>query len=513
MPETADSRAAPAGGWVRYATPRGRWVLGVAVLGSAMAFLEATVTNVALPTIGRDLGTGVSGLQWVLNGYLLTLASLILLGGALGDRYGRRRVFVVGVVWFSIASAVCAAAPSVSVLIAARVVQGIGGALLTPASLAIIRSTFAPDDRGRAIGAWSALTGIGATLGPLLGGYLIGAVSWRAIFLINLPLGALVAFLARRIPETRGATTRGRLDVAGSPLAALGLGALTFALIEGAAGLAAGAVAAAAVLGTASLLGFVAVERRVARPILPLAIFRSRRFSAANALTFIVYAALAGVSFLLVAVLQTSLGYTPLAAGAAALLPATALMLALSPRAGAWAQRIGPRRPLTLGPLLIAAGMLLMSRIGPGAGYLETVLPAVIVFGLGLSATVAPITATVLAAAPTRHSGIASGVNNAVARTAQLAAVAVLPLIAGISGADFQRPAALADGFQIAMYATAALAAAGAALAWWTLGDDVDEAVSAGEGRSTAPPRSRRSPAPSPGIGPPASPAPARPRN
>jgi EmrB/QacA subfamily drug resistance transporter len=470
------------GGWIRYATPRGRWVLGVAVLGSAIAFLEATVTNVALPTIARDLGTGVSGLQWVLNGYLLTLAALILLGGSLGDRYGRRLMFIVGVVWFTLASAACAAAPNVEVLIAARVVQGIGGALLTPASLAIIESTFHPNDRGRAIGAWSALTGIGAAAGPLLGGYLIDGVSWRAIFLINLPLGALVVIAAlRRIPETRDPTVHGRVDVAGSLLAALGLGGLTFALIQGSAGLAPAAVAAATALGALALLAFVAVERRVESPMLPLSIFSSRQFTVANVLTFVVYGALGGVFFLLVAVLQTSLGYTPLAAGAASL-PITALMLALSSRAGGWAQRIGPRKPLTLGPLLIAAGMLMMSRIGPGDTYLGTILPAVIVFGLGLSATVAPITATALAAADARHSGVASGVNNAVSRTAQLAAVAVLPVVAGISGADFQRPDAIADGFQIAMYVTAATAIAGAVIAWTMISDDVLERAAVPEG-------------------------------
>ncbi len=468
-------RSAIEGGWVRYATPRGWWVLGVAVLGSAIAFLEATVTNVALPTIALDLGTGISGLQWVLNGYLLTLSALILLGGSLGDRYGRRLLFVIGVTWFTLASAACALAPSVDVLIAARVVQGVGGALLTPASLAIIEATFHPDDRGRAIGAWSAFTGVGAAVGPLLGGYLIDAVSWRAIFLINLPLGAIVVAMAlRRIPESRDPTVRGRIDVLGSVLAALGLGGLTFALIQGAAGLAPWAIALASVLGAAALLAFIAVERRAESPMLPLEIFRSRQFTVANLLTFVVYGALGGVFFLLVAVLQTTLGYTPLAAGAASL-PITVLMLALSSRAGAWAQHHGPRRPLTLGPILIAAGMLLMSRIGPGSTYVGTILPAVIVFGLGLAATVAPITATALAAADARHSGVASGVNNAVSRTAQLAAVAILPLLAGITGSAFSDPTAISDGFKTAMYISAGAALVGAVIAWTMISDDVLE--------------------------------------
>ncbi len=464
---------APAAATVRFGTTRGRWVLGVAVLGSAIAFLEATVTNVALPTIGRDLGTSVSGLQWVLNGYLLTLAALILLGGSLGDRYGRRLIFMIGVAWFTLASAACAAAPSVGVLIGGRVVQGIGGALLTPASLAIIEATFAPGDRGRAIGAWSALTGIGAAVGPLVGGYLIEAVSWRAIFLINLPLGALVIAAAlRHVPETRDETVGGHPDLAGSALAIVGLGGLTFALIESSAGVGPAVVTAAAVIGALAMAAFVAVERRVANPMLSLSIFASRQFTAANILTFVVYGALGGVFFLLVAVLQTSLGYTPLAAGASSL-PITALMLVLSSRAGAWAERRGPRLPLTIGPALIAAGMLMLVRIDPGSSYLGTVLPAVIVFGLGLSATVAPITATALAAADARHSGVASGVNNAVSRTAQLAAVAILPVAAGISGSDFQRAAALADGFHIAMLITAATALAGAVIAWMMISDDV----------------------------------------
>jgi EmrB/QacA subfamily drug resistance transporter len=458
---------------VRFTTARGRWVLAIAVLGSAIAFLEATVTNVALPTIGRDLGASVSGLEWVLNGYLLTLAALILLGGSLGDRYGRRLMFNIGVAWFTIASAACAAAPNVEVLVAGRVVQGIGGALLTPASLAIIEATFAPGDRGRAIGAWSALTGIGGAVGPLVGGYLIDAVSWRAIFLINLPLGAFVVAMAlRHVPETRDPTVHGRLDVAGSVLAIIGLGGLTFALIESSAGLAPAAIAAAAAVGALALAAFVAVEHRAEMPMLPLSIFASRQFTAANILTFIVYGALGGVFFLLVATLQVTLGYTPLEAGASSL-PITVLMLALSSRAGAWAERNGPRLPLTIGPALIAAGMLMLGRIDADSTYLGTVLPALIVFGLGLSATVAPITATALAAADARHSGVASGVNNAVARTAQLAAVAVLPLAAGITGSDFQHATALADGFRIAMMISAAAALSGSVLAWATISNDV----------------------------------------
>jgi EmrB/QacA subfamily drug resistance transporter len=461
---------------LRFASERGRWVLAVTVLGSAVAFLEATVVNVALPELGRDLDADVADLQWTINGYLLTLAALILLGGSLGDRYGRRRVFELGIVWFTGASLLCAVAPNVEVLIAARVFQGIGGALLTPGSLAIIEATFHPDDRGRAIGAWSGLGGVAAAVGPLLGGYLVDEVSWRAIFLINIPLGAFVVWASRRhVPETRDPTITGGLDLPGSVLATVGLAGVTFALIQAPEeGIGSPAVVAAMVAGVAALLAFLRAERRSVQPMLPLSIFSSREFTSANLVTFVVYAALGGVFFLLVVFLQVGLGYTPIAAGAASL-PVTALMLLLSARAGALAQRIGPRIPLTAGPLLIAAGMVLMSEIDIGDDYVTSVLPAVVVFGLGLSLVVAPVTATVLAAADPRQAGVASGVNNAVARTAGLVAVAVLPIVGGLSGADYQDPRAIADGFQTGMLASAALSASGGALAFATIGSDVLE--------------------------------------
>ena len=461
---------------VAWGSARGRWVLGVTVLGSALGFLDATVVNVALPAIADDLDAGVAGLQWTVNGYLLTLSALILLGGSLADRLGRRRMFVVGVLWFTAASLLCALAPTVELLVFARVLQGVGGALLTPGSLAILESAFCREDRARAIGAWSALTGIAAAVGPLLGGYLIGALSWRWIFLINLPLGLLVAvFALRHVPDSHDEMVTGRLDVPGSVLAAIGLGGVTFALTgasEGGAGAVTAGVIGAA--GALALAAFVAVERRTAHPMLPLSLFSSRQFAAANLLTFTVYAALGGGFFLLVVYLQTALGYSPLAAGAASL-PITGLMLILSPRAGALAQRRGPRLPLTVGPLLLAAGMALMLRIDPGDGYVGSVLPAVFVFGLGLAATVAPVTATALAAAGEHHAGLASGVNNAVSRVAQLLAVAVLPLVAGLSGEDFADPAALAEGFKIAMATAAGLALAGAVLAFAIVSDDVLE--------------------------------------
>jgi EmrB/QacA subfamily drug resistance transporter len=454
----------------------GRWILAVTVLGSGMALLDSTVVNVALPRLGHDLHASTSSLQWVLNGYLLTLASLILLGGSLGDRYGRRRIFTLGAGVFTAASLLCAIAPSSGLLIAARLLQGVGGALLTPTSLAIIEATFRPADRARAIGAWSGLGGAAAAIGPLLGGYLVGALSWRAAFLINLPLGIIVIAIARRhLPESRDPTSHGRLDFRGAGLAALGLAGITYALIEGpGSGMSATAGVAGAV-GVLGLAAFLQAERRARNPMMPLGLFASRQFSAANAVTFVVYAALGGMLFLLVAFLQVSLDYSPLAAGAATL-PLTALMLALSAPAGSLAQRIGPRIPLTVGPLVVAAGMLLLARIDPGDRYITGVLPGIVVFGLGLTLVVAPVTATVLAAADVSRAGIASAVNNAVARIAGLIAVAVLPLLAGLTGTRFYQPAAMTHGFHVAASVCAGLAAVGGILAWVAISDDALEA-------------------------------------
>jgi EmrB/QacA subfamily drug resistance transporter len=467
---------------VAFRSGAGRWLLWVAVLGSGMAFLDGTVVNIALPDIGRDFDASTSSLQWILNGYLLTLASLILLGGSLGDRYGRRRVFVLGVLLFTAASLLCAISPSAEFLIAARMLQGIGGAMLTPGSLALIEASFQPGDRARAIGAWSGLGGVATALGPLLGGYLIGAVSWRAIFLINLPLGAFVVYQARRrVPESRDPQASGHLDLRGAVLAGLGLAGSTYALIEAPDQGASAAVLIAGVGGVLALIAFFAGERRTPNPMLPLEIFSSRQFSAANAVTFVVYAALGGFFFLLVAFLQISMGYTPIEAGAASL-PVTLLMLVFSARAGMLAQRIGPRIPLTVGPLVIAAGLLMLTGISPGDDYVTAILPGIIVFGLGLTLVVAPVTATVLAAADTRHSGIASGVNNAVARVGGLLAVAALPAVAGLTGDSFYDPAKMTDGFHMAMVVCAVLAAIGGVIAWLTISSEVLHAEAEPEG-------------------------------
>jgi EmrB/QacA subfamily drug resistance transporter len=438
-----------------------------------VAFLDATVVNVALPTIGTELDASVAGLQWILNGYTLTLASLILIGGALGDRFGRRRIFLVGIMWFAAASVLCGLAPTLATLVAARVLQGVGGALLTPGSLAIIQASFAPRDRSRAVGAWSGLSGFAAALGPFVGGWLIGVGSWRPIFLINLPLAvAVVAVAIRHVPETRDPLSVRGIDVAGATLTAVGLAGVTWALIEAGERGASGATVAVGAAGLAALAGFVAVERRTRHPMLPLDIFRSRQFTAANLVTFAVYAGLGITFFLLVVNLQQVLGYSPMQAGLATL-PVTALMLALSARAGLIADRIGPRLPMTAGPLGMAAGLVLLSGVREGTTYLGSVLPGMVVFGLGLTTTVAPLTATVLAAAATRHAGIASGVNNAISRGAGLMAIAVIPGLAGLTGDAYRDPSVFAMGFRTAMLVSAALAAVGGGLAWWLIRNEL----------------------------------------
>jgi EmrB/QacA subfamily drug resistance transporter len=461
-------------GIVSYGSARGRWVLLATVLGSGIAALDATVVNVALPAIGEDLGADLAGLQWTLNGYLLTLASFMLLGGSLGDRFGRRSVFVVGVVWFAVASLLCGLALSMPMLIAARAFQGLAGALLTPGSLAILQASFSPGDRARAIGAWSGLGGVATAVGPFAGGWLVDALSWRYIFLLNLPLAALVVVVAlRHVPESRNPQTAQRLDAAGAVLGAAGLAGVTYALIEAPArGGGSPLIVAAAAVGVLGLVGFVLVERRSRHPMLPVEIFASRQFTGANLVTVAVYAALGGVFFLLVVHLQQVLGYSALAAGSA-MFPVTVIMLALSARAGELATRIGPRLPMTLGPFVVSVGLLLMTRIVAGSAYLSTVLPAALVFGLGLALTVAPLTATVLAAAPERHAGVASGVNNAVARAAGLLAVAILPLLAGLGGGAYRDPRVFAAGFRTAVVIAAGLCALGGVIAWLTIRDDV----------------------------------------
>jgi EmrB/QacA subfamily drug resistance transporter len=455
---------APAAAQVRFGEAAGRWVILATVLGSGMAFLDATVVNVALPSIGDDLGADLGGLQWTLNGYTLTLASFILLGGSLGDRLGRRRVFVVGTIWFALASALCGLAPNIEMLVAARLLQGVGGALMTPGSLAIISASFVAGDRSRAIGAWSGLGGIAGAAGPFVGGWLVEAWSWRLVFLVNLPLAMLVVWVSlRHVPESVDPTASSTFDLSGTVLGALGLAGLTYASIAVGERGVDPVVIAAAVLGVLALVGFVWVERTTDHPLVPTGLFGSRQFTVANLVTFLVYGALGTVLFLLVLQLQVVAGFSPLAAGTA-LLPLTLIMLALSARSGALADRIGPRLQMTAGPLLGACGLLLMLRIGPDASYVTDVLPAVVVFGLGLTTLVAPLTSTVLAAAPTEHAGAASGVNNAVARSAGLLAVALVPPIAGLTGDVYRNPAAFETGFHMAIWIGAGMLVLGGLL-------------------------------------------------
>jgi EmrB/QacA subfamily drug resistance transporter len=437
---------------VRMGTAAGRWVLAATIGGSSLAMLDSTVVNVALERIGKDFHAGFTALQWTINAYTLTLASLILLGGSLGDRFGRRRVFLIGVAWFTAASVLCAVSPSVEFLIGARTLQGIGGALLTPGSLALISSTFAANDRARAVGAWSGLGGVAGAAGPFLGGWLV-EWDWRLVFLINVPIAALIVFgTLRHVPESRDSEVRGGIDYRGCVLAIIGLGGVTYALTSLGNS---GATWISGAIGVIALAAFLAVERKASAPLVPLRLFADRTFAATNLVTLLVYSALGVFFFLLVLQLQTVSGFSPLVAGTS-MLPVTALMLLFSARMGALAARIGARLPMTVGPLVAAGGFLLCLRIGAGSSYFADVLPAVFVLGIGLSITVAPLTATVLAAAPRHLAGTASGVNNAIARSAGLLAVAVIPTVAGMS-AGYRDPALFSAGYHRAMLIGAAL--------------------------------------------------------
>ncbi|MGC5010624.1 MFS transporter [Streptosporangium sp. DT93] len=453
-------------GHLRFDSAAGRWVLLTTVLGSGIAMLDGTVVNVALPTLGAALEADMAGLQWTINAYTLTLAGLILLGGSLGDRYGRRKIFLIGVVWFALASALCGLAPNVETLIAARALQGVGGALLTPGSLAIIQASFAREDRPRAIGAWSGLGGVASAVGPLLGGWLVETAGWRWVFLINLPLAALVVVVAlRHVPESRNPGAGGRFDVLGAALAALALAGITYGLID----LQVVPVVVGVLLGVA----FVWLEiRRSPRALVPVDVFASRVFTAVNVVTFIMYAAMGVVFFLLVVQLQVSSGFSPLAAGSA-MIPVTVLMLLLSSRAGELARRVGPRLPMTAGLVVCAGALLLMARIGPGSSYVVDVLLPAALFGLGLSAAVAPLTATVLATAAERHAGVASGVNNAVARTGGLLAVAAIPPLVGLTGDALTSPVIFTSGFRTTMVISAIMLGLAALITFLTIRENV----------------------------------------
>lgn len=445
---------------------QGRLTLAAVTLGSAVSLLDGTVVNIAVRTIGDDLDASLGQLQWVVNGYMLSLASLILVGGSLGDRLGRRRVYVVGLVAFAAASLVCALAQSPSQLIGARVLQGVAGAMVTPAGLAIIQGSFRREDRSRAIGLWAGISGIAAAAGPLVGGLLLEHGGWRLIFLINLPLCLVVVMLClRAVPESRDDEVPGRFDLAGALMGVVALGAGTFALTGGEA--ARHWLLPATVVALVGAAGFVWLERRPGS-LVPLSLFGSRVFTAANLMTFLVYGALGAVLFMLVLQLQVSVGFSALQAGLAPL-PLTIAMLFLSSRFAVLAAAIGPRVPMTIGPIVMGTGVLLLAGVGPGTSYWTGVLPGTVLFGLGLSGMVAPLTAAVLSSAPDRHAGIASGVNNAIARAGSLLAVAALPAAVGLTGADYRHAAVLTEGYQNAQLICAALLWAGGLVSWFGL--------------------------------------------
>jgi len=446
---------------------RGRGILLASIVGSGMAFLDSTVVNVVLPTLGRSLHADLAGLQWTLDAYLLTLSAFLLVGGSLGDRLGRKRMFEVGVVGFAAASLLCGLAPSILALSLARALQGLAAALLVPLSLALVRTGIDEGDQGEALGFWTGLSGVTSAAGPLVGGWLAETVGWRAIFFLNLPLAVVALWASRRcVPDTRGAGEGKPLDVAGVVTGVLAVGGVTFALIEGPAHGWRPAALVAAGVGVVALAAFLGVERRP-EAMMPLSLFRVTTFAATNGVTLLLYSALGCVLFLLMLELQLGMGVGPVTAGLT-LLPASVLMLLLSPPTAHWSQVHGARWPMALGSLLAGAGFVLFLLLRPGASW-TVVLPGAVLLGLGLALAVAPLTAAVLDSAPADQAGIASGVNNAVARLAGLLGVAAVPWAAGLSmngrEADDAR---LTAGFHRAMVLCAGLCllAAVASVLW-----------------------------------------------
>ncbi|MGG5259255.1 MFS transporter [Phycicoccus avicenniae] len=464
---TGDAGSVEVGEHLDRASMRGRMVLAGLTLGTGVAILDGSVVNVALRSIGTDLDASLAQLQWVVNGYLLALAALVLVGGGIGDRLGRKRVYLTGVGWFAAASALCALAQRPAQLVGLRVLQGVGAALLTPGALAVIRTSFRPEDRAAAIGTWAGFSGVAAALGPLVGGWLVDHASWRWVFGLNVPLcAAVVALTLRTAPESRDPDAAGRrFDVPGAVLTAVSLGSLTYVLTA-AGTLPPWGTAAGWVLAVGAAVAFVVVERRSAHPLVPLSLFGSRVFSAANAMTLLVYGALGSVTVFVVLEFQVA-GWSALSAGLSSL-PITVALMLLSSRSARLAERAGPRLPMTVGPLVCAAGALLLLRVGTDAGWAD-VLPGMVVFALGLATLVSPLTAAVLAASPDSRAGVASGVNNAVARAGSLLAVAALPGLVGLAGTDYLDPDAMTAGYRAAMLWCAGLLAAGGIVSWFGL--------------------------------------------
>jgi EmrB/QacA subfamily drug resistance transporter len=451
---------------LRRGTARGRVVIGTLTLGSGIAILDGTVVNIALRRIGIDLGASLAQLQWISNGYLLSLASLILVGGALGDRLGRRRVYLTGVAGFALCSALCAFAQTPTQLVAFRILQGVAAALLTPGALSIIQSSFRQEDRAGAIGTWAGMSGIAVALGPFIGGLLVVHAGWRWVFAINLPLCALVLLLGSRLPESRDEDAPRHFDYRGALSGIVALGVSTYVLTSWPQ-LSPVVIVGACVLVVAAVWAFIVFEERPGA-MAPLSMFRSRTFSAANLMTLLVYGALGAVLFFLVLQLQVTLGYDAVQAGVATLvLPLT--MLLLSARTSIIAARIGPRLPMTVGPIVCAIGVLLLSGIGEDSSYWTGVYPGVQVFSLGLVMLVSPLTVAVLAAVPGNHAGVASGVNNAVARAGGLLSVAALPAIVGLSGEEYRDPSALTSGFHQALLLCAGMLVVGGVVSWFGL--------------------------------------------
>ncbi len=443
-----------------------RWVLVTTILASSLAFIDGSVVNVGLPAIGRNLPAGAISLSWVINAYLLPLSALLLLGGALGDRFGRRRLLLIGVGLFAVASVLCAAAPSFPLLLAGRLIQGVGAALLMPNSLAILGSSFGGEARGRAVGTWAAVGAAAGAIGPLLGGWLIDTVGWRAIFLVNLPIAAgamLACALFVRAPPDPDPQP---LDLGGAALASLGLAALTWGLTEitGAMGPTAAPIGAL-IVGALAMAVFLWAERRRGEgAMMPLSLFGSRTFVGLTVLTFLLYGALGGLLVLVPFVLIVAKGYAATAAGAA-LLPLPLVLSVASPIMGGLAGRVGPRWPLTIGPIVVAGGCLLAMRIGGPGSYWTTTLPALLMISIGMAGAVAPLTTAVLASVDSRHTGVASGFNSAVARTGGLIATALLGVVLAARGAHLLALYRMAT----AVGAAAAFASGVAALLW--LGD------------------------------------------